>query len=208
MVNYIVGTQTSDKAIDIAEDVAREVQKICRCGLSDEYIGGIRLMCDNDNSTERQVVFLARMISFDGMNSTNLLPILQQWVQTRPTIIVKGVSMTISTCSVYLRELSRPMCIPTTTPSPTVPTTPVFTTDNEAEASSTYLPVIPITAGLGGGMLLLIMIVLLLAIVLIRKRRKSKQKCYHLNRYMVCLLFFLMVGNFVSSRYLLKIHYI
>ena len=184
MVNYIVGIQTSDKASDIAEDVAREVQRICRCGLSDEYIGGIRLMCGNDNSTG-QVVFLARMISFDGMNSTNLLPILQQWVQTRPTIIVKGVPMTISTCSVYLREVSRPMCIPMTTPSPTVPTTPVFTTDNEAEASSTYLPVIPITAGLGGGMLLLIMIVLLLAIVLIRKRRKSKQKCYHLNRYIV-----------------------
>ena len=184
MVNYIVDTQTSDKTSDIAEDVAREVQKICRCGLSDEYIGGIRLMCGNDNSTG-QVVFLARMISFDGMNSTNLLPILQQWVQTRPTIIVKGVPMTISTCSVYLHELSRPMCIPTTTPSPTVPTTPVFTADNEVEASSTYLPVIPITAGLGGGMLLLIMIVLLLAIVLIRKRRKSKQKCYHLNRYIV-----------------------
>ena len=158
------------------------MQKICRCGLSDEYIGGIRLICGNDNSTG-QVVFLARMISFDGVNSTDLLPILQQWVQTRPTIIVKRVPMTVSTCSVYLHELSRPMCIPMTSPSLTVPTTPVFTTDNGAEPSSTYLPVIPIAAGLGGGMLLLIIIVLLLAIVLIRKRRKSKRKCYHLNRY-------------------------
>lgn len=183
VVNYIICTQpTSDKASDIAKDVAGELQKICRCGLSDEYIGGIRLMCGNNNSTG-QVVFLARMISFDGMNSSDLLPILQQWVQTRPTVIVKGVPMTISACSVYLHEHSRPMCIPMTTPSPTVPTIPVLTTDNEAELGSTYLPVIPITAGLGGGMLLLIIIVLLLAIVLIRKRRKSKRKNYHLNRY-------------------------
>ena len=139
-------------------------------------------MCGNNNSTG-QVVFLARMISFDGMNSSDLLPILQQWVQTRPTVIVKGVPMTISACSVYLHEHSRPMCIPMTTPSPTVPTTPVLTTDNEAELGSTYLPVVPITAGFGGGMLLLIIIVLLLTIVLIRKRRKSKRKNYHLNRY-------------------------
>ena len=139
-------------------------------------------MCGNNNSTG-QVVFLARMISFDGMNSSDVVPILQQWVQTRPTVIVKGVPMAISACSVYLHEHSRPMCIPMTTPSPTVRTIPVLTTDNEAEPSSTYLPVIPITAGLGGGMLLLIIIVLLLAIVLIRKRRKSKRKNYHLNRY-------------------------
>ena len=183
VVKYIICTQTSDKASDIAEDVASEVQMICRCGLSDEYIGGRRLMCGDDNSTG-QVVFVARMISFDGMNSSDLLPILQQWVQTRPTVIVQGVSMTISACSVNLRELSRPMCIPMTTPSPTVPTTPVVITDNEAKLSSTDLPVIPITAGLAGMLLLIIIIVLLFAILLIRKRIKSKQNSQDsLNRY-------------------------
>ena len=117
-------------------------------------------MCGDNNSTG-QVIFLARMISFDGVNSTDLLLQLQQWVQTRPTVTVEGVPMTISgDCSVNLGELSTPMCIPTN---------PVANTD---EPSPTNLPVIPIAAGLGGGMLLLIVIVLLLAIVLIWKRRK------------------------------------
>ena len=68
----IVCTQTSDKASDIAEDVARELEVICSCGFSDKYIGGMRLMCGDDNRTG-EVIFLARMISFDDMNSTDLL---------------------------------------------------------------------------------------------------------------------------------------
>ena len=173
-------TQTSDKASDIAEDVARELEIICRCGFSEKYIGGVRLVCGDNNSTG-QVIFLARMISFDGVNSTDLLSQLQQWVQTRPTITVKGVSMTISgDCSVYLGEFSRPMCTPINLPFSQEPTTPVANTDNQAEVSSTNLPVIPIAAGLGGGMLLFIVIILLLAILLIRKRRKRNRQQ---NRY-------------------------
>ena len=122
-------------------------------------------MCGANNSTG-QVIFLARMISFDGVNSTDLLLQLQQWVQTRPTVTVQEVSMTISgDCSVN-GELSTPMCIPTNLSSSP---TPVANTD---EPSPTNLPVIPIAAGLSGGMLLLITIILLLAIVLIWKRRK------------------------------------
>ena len=147
-------------------------------------------MCGDDNSTG-QVIFLAGMISFDGVNSTDLLSQLQQWVQTRPTITVSGVPMTVSgDCSVYLGELSRPMCIPITilsspgptTPEPTTPepTIPEANNDNQAEISSTNLPVIPIAAGLGGGMLLLLVIILLLAVALIWKRRKRNHQG---NRY-------------------------
>ena len=126
-------TQTSDKASDIADDVARELEKICSCGFSDKYIGGMRLMCGVNNSTG-QVIFLAGMISFDGVNSTDLLSQLQQWVQTRPSITVSGVPMTISgDCSVSLGELSRPMCIPITIPSSPEPTTPEANNNNQAE---------------------------------------------------------------------------
>ena len=123
-------------------------------------------MCGDNNSTG-QVIFLARMISFDGVNSTDLLSQLQQWVQTRPTVTVEGVPMAISgDCSVNLGELSTPMCIPTNLSSSPTPVA------NTGEPSPTNLPVIPIAAGLGGGMVLLIIIILLLAIVLIWKRRK------------------------------------
>ena len=89
--------------------------------------------------------------------------------------------MTISgDCSVYLGEFSRPMCTPINFPFSQEPTTPVANTDNQAEVSSTNLPVIPIAAGLGGGMLLLVVIILLLAIVLIQKRRKRNNQQ---NRY-------------------------
>ena len=112
------------------------------------------------------------MISFDGMNSTDLLLQLQQWVQMRPSITVSGVLMTISgDCSVSLDELSRPMCIPITIPSPPEATTPGANSTNQAGDHSTNLPVVPITAG--GGMLLLIVTIVLLAIVLILKRRKE-----------------------------------
>ena len=137
-------------------------------------------MCGDNNSTGH-VTFLAGMISFDGVNSTDLLSQLQQWVQTRPTIIVEGVPMTISgECSVSLGELSRPVCITINLPSPSEPTTPEANNDNQAEVSSTNLPVIPIAAGLGGGMFLLIVIILLLAIALIWKRRKRN---HQRNRY-------------------------
>ena len=137
-------------------------------------------MCGVNNNTG-QVIFLARMISFDGMNSTALLSRLQQWVQTRPTITVSGVPMTVSgDCSVSLSELSRPMCIPITIPSSPEPTTPEANSTNQTEPSPTNLPVIPIAAGLGGGMLLLIVIILLLVIVVIWKRRKRN---HQRNRY-------------------------
>ena len=137
-------------------------------------------MCGDDNSTG-QIIFLARMISFDGMNSTNFLSRLQQWVQTRPSITVSGVPMTVSgDCSVSLGELSRPMCITITIPSPSEPATPEVNTDNQTEVNSTNLPVIPIAAGLGGGMFLLLVIILLLAVALIWIRRKRN---HQRNRY-------------------------
>ena len=137
-------------------------------------------MCGDDNSTG-QVIFLAGMISFDGVNTTDLLSQLQQWVETRPTIAVSEVPMTVSgDCSVSLSELSRPMCITITIPSPSAPTTPEANNNNQAEVSSTNLPVIPIAAGLGGGMFLLLVIILLLAIALICKRRKIN---HQRNRY-------------------------
>ena len=72
-------------------------------------------MCGSNNSTG-QVVFLARMISLDGVNSTELLPQLQQWTQTGLTITVQGVSLTISAnCSVHLRDSSRSTYIHLTT---------------------------------------------------------------------------------------------
>ena len=137
-------------------------------------------MCGDNNSTG-QVTFLAGIISFDGVNRTDLLSQLQQWVQTRPSITVSGVLMTVSgDCSVYLGELSRPMCIPITIPPSPEPTTPEANNNNQAEVSSTNLPVIPIAAGLGGGMLLLLVIILLLVIALICKRRKRN---HQRNRY-------------------------
>ena len=90
------------------------------------------------------------MISFDGMNSNDLLSQLQQWVQTRPSITVSGVPMTVSgDCSVSLDELSRPMCIPITIPSPPEATTPGANSTNPSPTGvhSTNLPVVPITAG-------------------------------------------------------------
>ena len=144
------------------------------------------LRCGSDNSTG-QVAFLARMISLDGVNSTELLPQLQRWTQTGPTITVKGVSLTISAdCSVHLRDFSRPACIRLTAPTSATPTTYGPTTVDQAEPSAASWPVIPVTAGLGGGMLLLIMIIIvLLAIVLVLKKRQSKQS-YPVNRYGTC----------------------
>ena len=137
-------------------------------------------MCSDGNSTG-EVIFLARMISFDGMNSTALLSQLQQWVQSRPTITVSGVPMTVSSdCSVSLGELSKPMCIPITIPSSPEPTTPRTNTANHDESSPTNLQGIPITAGLVGGMFFYIVIIMLVAIVLICKRRKRN---HQRNRY-------------------------
>ena len=73
--------------------------------------------------------------------------------------------MTVSgNCSLYLGELSRPICIPITIPS-------LFTIT---------IAVFPIAAGLGGGMFLLLVTILLLAVALICKRRKRNHQG---NRY-------------------------
>jgi len=147
-------------------------------------------MCGSNDSTG-QVVFLARMISLDGVNSTDLLPQLQQWTQTGPTITVQGVSLTISAdCSVHLRDSNRPTCIRLTSPTP-----PTYapTTVDQVEPSANSWPVIPLTAGLGGGMLfLIIIIIVLLVIVLVLKKRQSKQS-YQVNRYDTCHTFHLCI---------------
>ena len=108
------------------------------------------------------------MISLDGMNSTDLLSQLQEWVQTRPTIIVQGATMTVSgDCSVYVHEHSSPMCIPITFPKPTKG--PATVNENQAEVST----VLPTIVGINLFLMCVGILLCLLAGVLKKKQQNT-----------------------------------
>ena len=166
---------------DIFQDTARELEGVCRCSLSAEYIGDGRLHCDR-NRTDA-IVLRARMISTESRDSTSILSTLQQWARTSPTLVARGVQLRVrADCSVDLEEFDSSLgCvqIPTTPPSTERPTTPQPTPQQPGPTDPEPAPSIPIPAIAGAiGVVLAVVIIVILAVLVCRKQM-SKEKIHH-----------------------------
>ena len=100
-VLLIQAYRPSSKWNELSRVVAEALQRRCYCPFTLEYIADGRLMCSGNDS----VVFQGRIISTNSPPNEELLEYLQEWIRSTPTVIIDGVHLQISNCSVHLNEL-------------------------------------------------------------------------------------------------------
>ncbi len=181
---------SAGKVNEVSEHVAKEMDKACSCDLSAKYIGDNRLLCDSTSSS--RVVYQARMISTNSVNSSGLLHLLADWAQTEPLVVVQGVQLMVSSrCSVALKalgdttctELKAPPTLPTPSPkNPDKPDSQETSTQDESGGSEGS-PIIPVIAGVVGVLVLLIVVICVVVVAVTCLKRRTKPRRPTMQRY-------------------------
>ena len=82
---------TLERRMEIAHEVSKGIELICRCNLSSDYITDTKFTCEN----EHLVIFHGRIISTNDRDSYDLAGDLEEWVSTKPTIVVQGKKLQV-----------------------------------------------------------------------------------------------------------------
>ena len=82
---------TLERRMEIAHEVSKGIELICRCNLSSDYITDTKFTCEN----EHLVIFHGRIISTNDRDSSDLAGDLEKWVSTKPTIVVQGKELQV-----------------------------------------------------------------------------------------------------------------
>ena len=82
---------TLERRMEIAHEVSKGIELICRCNLSSDYITDTKFTCEN----EHLVIFHGRIISTNDRDSYNLAGDLEKWVSTKPIIVVQGKELQV-----------------------------------------------------------------------------------------------------------------
>ena len=91
----------------IAQFIAQQIVQHCQCQYSANFIVDGQLFCTSDNS----VVYQAQFISTDSETALEIRNITQQWVLSRPTITINGLSYQIDPdCSTVANKLGVTSC--------------------------------------------------------------------------------------------------
>ena len=101
-MQYLQGIATSEKLSDIANTVVQNINQLCQCGLSVEYITESAFQCFPNS--EQQVTFRARLHGTAQVTSSQLIAYLGTFVsQTDSTIAVQGLHLDVdSSCPVAI----------------------------------------------------------------------------------------------------------
>ena len=137
------------KSVDISSAIVRRLLSDCQCPYSLDYVTHTRLLC---GSNDREVIYQSNLLNTDGAQATELMEMVQTWVNTNPTISVGGVSHQVSSyCQVEVSEIGSMECMAINPTTPTV----VMATKQAVEAS---ISVIAGAAAGGAGVLLLMIL--------------------------------------------------
>ena len=82
---------TLERRMEIAHEVSKGIELICRCNLSSDYITDTKFTCEN----EHLVIFHGRIISTNDRDSYDLAGDLEKWVSTKPIIVVQGKELQV-----------------------------------------------------------------------------------------------------------------
>ena len=82
---------TLERRMEIAHEISKGIELICRCNLSSDYITDTKFTCEN----EHLVIFHGRIISTNDRDSYDLAGDLEKWVSTKPIIVVKGKELQV-----------------------------------------------------------------------------------------------------------------
>ena len=95
------------KMSTIAQFIAQQIVQRCHCQYSANFIVDGQLFCTSKDS----VVYQAQLISTDGKTALEIRNITQQWVLSRPTIMIDNLTYQIDPdCSTVVNELGVTSC--------------------------------------------------------------------------------------------------
>ena len=116
-MQYLQGIATSEKLSDIADAVVQNINQLCQCELSVEYITESAFQCFANS--EQQVTFRARLHGIAQVTSSQLIAYLGTFVfRTDSTIAVQGLRLDVdSSCSIAINTFGDPQCPTATTTS-------------------------------------------------------------------------------------------
>lgn len=104
---YLQVKNSTSKMTKIAHFIAQRIVQLCQCQYSGDYIIDGRLFCASKND----VVYQAQLISTDGKTAQEIRNVTQQWVLSKPTIMIDNLSYQVDpNCSVIVKELGETSC--------------------------------------------------------------------------------------------------
>ena len=165
-MQYLQGVATSEKLTDITNAVVQNINQLCQCGLSVEYITESAFQCFPNS--EQQVTFRARLHGTALVTSPQLIAYLGTFVfQTDSTIAVQGLRLDVdNSCSIAINTFADPGCPATTTTSEST-TTEAPQPDNTAAIIGAVVAVIVVV------IVVVAVTVIIIAIAIIKSRRAS-----------------------------------
>ena len=109
-INYPMHLQLKNpirKISNIAQYIAQQIAQRCQCQYSGSFIVDSELSC----TTENDVIYQARLLSTDGRTALEIRNVTQQWVLSRPAIIIDSLSYQVdSDCLTVIKELGITSC--------------------------------------------------------------------------------------------------
>jgi len=145
-----------EKLSDMIEHITLQLNELCNCDLTAEYIADGRLICNPAKPGE--VILQGRIVTITARNSTDLLMMLQEWALDKPTIVVQGVQLKVDPeCSVELQNLG----------------------DTECRAPSTdgvvgpSLPLPALGGGIGGVLAIVVLVVIVVGVIIYVKKKRT-----------------------------------
>ena len=123
LLNFLQLSSTDEKLVDITDGVLAELGNSCPdCAITSNVIDEQYFACDPESPT--YITYRARLEGTSETDSNHLLSLIDLWTDTKPSIIVARVQMSVSPeCSVAISSLSASQdCSLQATPQTTVQT--------------------------------------------------------------------------------------
>ena len=154
------------KATDISSAIVQVLLLACNCPYSLEYVTHSRLLC---GTNPHEVIYQSNLLNTDGQTASELVGLVQMWVDNGPTLPVAGVSAVVDPyCQISLSQVGNTEeCIAL---NPTTPTTIESTKQSSSRPSHLTAA---IAGGVAGGVATIIVVVLVVGLLCVCRRRDS-----------------------------------
>lgn len=153
----------------IRNAIVSAINNSCQCNFQEVYITNEHTYCDMLSPT--QAIYRAEITRFKTFSPNQLVSIIEQWVQSKPSLRSGSAIVTFNTtnCPVRVTSMNEPICgsfLQSSRQSPLVTIT--FSTLNDVAILT------PLTYILIALLVAVLLVVLILFLILLCKRKKNK----------------------------------
>lgn len=154
--------ETPEKIEDISREMAKNVQEYCSCQFNSNLLLNSRFECIADSP--KVIIFQAQLSGTNQLSAAELVPYIEQWVNSTNGLVVQGASVSLYTsCNLVTTDFESIEC-------------PIARQDQNQQKEDNEHSLEPAVIGgvLGGGLLVILIVIVIAAgvIVLYTKRQK------------------------------------